>query len=105
MTAVNGERAGRYDVLSLAEGFHVHDMAALARLTAAERAAQLDIRERLWWHTDQMWDHAKAEARKAQVRNPAQDPRYSAVAAMRDLLAELRAHAADAIVAAGDNRS
>ena len=70
---------------------------ALARLSAGERAAQLDIRQRLWRYTDQMWDQAKAQA-----GNPSRDPRYSAIAAMRDLLAELRAHAVDAIHAAGD---
>lgn len=100
MTAANGERTvGRYDVLGLADRFHDHDMESLARLTPAERSAQLDARQRLWRYTDQMWDHAKAEA-----RNPAQDSRFSAIAAMRDLLAELRAHAADAIHAAGDDR-
>ena len=94
MTAANGERC---DVFGLAEGFHNQDMAALARLSAGERAAQLDIRQRLWRYTDQMWDQAKAQA-----GNPSRDPRYSAIVAMRDLLAELRAHAADAIHAAGD---
>jgi hypothetical protein len=94
---MNGER---YDVLGLANGFHDHDIAALARLTAAGRAAQLDARQRLWRFTDQAWDHAKTQS-----RNPAQDPRYRAIAAMRDLLAELCAHAADAIAEAGDDRS
>lgn len=62
MTAANGERC---DVFGLAEGFHNQDMAALARLSAGERAAQLDIRQRLWRYTDQMWDQAKAQAIQA----------------------------------------
>ena len=92
MAAGYGER---YDVYGLTEGFHDQDMAALAQLTARERAGQLDIRQRLWRYTDQMWDQAKLQA-----DNPAQDPRYSAIAVMRDLLAELRANAGDAV--AGD---
>lgn len=96
MTGVNGER---YDGLGFASAFNDHDMAALARLTAAERESQFDARQRLWWFVDQVWDQARAEA-----RNPSQDPRYRVIAELRDLLAELRAHAGDAIAAAGDDR-
>jgi hypothetical protein len=86
--------------IGLVNGFHDHDVAALGRLTAAGRAEQQEIRQRLYMYVDQIWDHVKAHSG---VVNPASHPDYSAVAGMRDLASELRGNASDASEAAGDH--
>jgi hypothetical protein len=86
--------------IGLVNGFHDHDVAALGRLTAAGRAEQQEIRERLYMYIDQIWDHVKAHSG---VMNPASHRDYSAVAGMRDLATELRGNAWDASEDAGDN--
>lgn len=96
-----GDDTHQFKAIGLADGFHDHDAAALARLTSAERAQQEDIRQRLYLYVDQIWDHVKEHSG---VENPASHPDYSAVAGMRDLVGELYANVRDARAAAGDDR-
>ncbi|HEX9542650.1 MAG TPA: hypothetical protein VGA04_31395 [Streptosporangiaceae bacterium] len=100
MPADDEELTDQFKAIGLADGFHDHDVAALARLTAAERGAQQEVRQRLYLYVDRIWDHVKAHSA---VENPASHPDYSAVAGMRDLAAELYGNARDARAAAGDD--
>jgi len=94
-----------FKAIDLADGFHDEDMAALDRLDPAGRAGQLQLRHQLWRYADAMWDHIKARHRGNGGDLPllADDPAYSAVAGIRDLAAELQAHAAEACARAGEN--
>jgi hypothetical protein len=106
------EQTDQFKAIDLADGFHEHDMAALARLTPAGRAEQRRLRERLHEYVDGIWDHVKAYAREVNLGGDpladdsgyplADDPSYSAVAGMRDLTAELCSNAEQASVNAGD---
>src|SRR5260370_1205399 len=97
MPADDEELTDQFKAIGLADGFHDHDVAALARLTAAERGAQQEVRQRLYLYVDRIWDHVKAHSA---VENPASHPHYSAVPGMRDLAAELYCNARAARAAA-----
>jgi hypothetical protein len=77
--------------IELCDGFTEHDNAALAELDAEQLAAQYEARRTLYEYVDNMWEQAKTGD-----RNPALDPRFSAVAGLRDLTAELLANAENA---------
>lgn len=70
------------------DGFAPHDLAALKRLPAEQYEAQRDARLALYDYCTDVWDRAKAEG-----QDPANDPRFAAVAALRDLTGGLAATA------------
>jgi hypothetical protein len=74
-----------------------HDQPALAALSAAQRAEQLAARRVLWEYLNALW-----EAPRARGESPADLPDYDAVAALRELFAELVAAAEQARDAAAD---
>jgi hypothetical protein len=79
--------------------FYELDGAALAQLTPQQRQLQVLARRALWLYADALWDAAKAAglkpANKAGV--------YNAIAALRDMGAELYGAATDAQSTAGDD--
>jgi predicted metal-dependent hydrolase len=74
-----------------------HDQPALAALSPAARAAQLAARRALWESLNAIW-----EAPRRHGESPADLPDYDAVAALRELFAELVAAAEQARHAAAD---
>jgi len=74
-----------------------HDQPALDALSAAQRAEQLAARRVLWKYVNALW-----EVPRARGESPADLPDYDAVAALRELFAELVAAAEQAPGAAGD---
>lgn len=78
----------------LCDGFSPHDAAALSTLSEDALAGQQQARQALFDYVDAMWDKAKEEGRA-----PADDPRFAAVAGLRDLAAELLANAENATAA------
>ncbi|MEH1124833.1 hypothetical protein [Micromonospora sp. CPCC 206061] len=92
-----GERDAQFAAIEVADGFHDHDTAALAALSAHQRADQVAARRALFDYVDAMWDGAKAKG-----LSPADLPEYAVVAGMRDLTAELLATAEQAQHDAGD---
>jgi hypothetical protein len=105
MASAHSDRAtGQAKAIDVADGFRDHDMAALSRLSPAGRAEQVQLRERLYRYVDAMWDQIKASHRRHGGAGPprADDPAYSAVAGMRDLLGELHTSALAAAQSAGE---
>lgn len=88
----------QFAAIDIANAFHEHDMAALARLSPAQRAEQAQARRALWRHVDAMWDWFKEQG-----LSPADLPQYDSVAALRDLSGELHAHAVQAQADAGED--
>lgn len=78
--------------IELCDGFTPHDVIALADLSPDALVAQYEARQVLFDHIDAMRDKAKLDAAHA----PANDPRFSAIAALRDVAAELVANAENA---------
>ena len=74
-----------------------HDQPALAALSPAQRAAQLAARRVLWEYVDALWQEPRQHG-----ESPADLPDYDAVAALRELFAELVAAAEQARDAAAD---
>ena len=91
------ESVHQFAAIALVDALAEHDSAGLARLTPAERAHQLRIRQDLHAYFDQLWDQPKTEG-----SHPADLPEYDSVAGIRDLTANLVAHVEMAQVAAGD---
>lgn len=72
-------------VAELIDGFHSHDMAALAAMTPQERAEQERARAAMLDYLDGMWDDLNRRGLR-----PADHPgQYNAVAALRDLTSHL----------------
>ncbi len=88
----------QFAAIDIADAFHEHDMASLARLDPAQRAEQARARHALWLYVDAMWDSFKAAG-----LSPADLPQYDSVAALRDLAGELYSHATQAQAAAGED--
>ncbi len=88
----------QFAAIDIANAFHEHDMAALARLEPAQRAEQARARRALWLYVDAMWDSFKQAG-----LSPADLPQYDSVAALRDLAGELHSHATQAQAAAGED--
>jgi hypothetical protein len=78
------ERDHQSMAIELCDGFTPHDQAHLATLSLAERQAQHEARQALYEYVDAMWDGLKEAGLE-----PANDPRFAAVAGMRDLAGEL----------------
>ncbi|APU15086.1 MULTISPECIES: hypothetical protein [Actinoalloteichus] len=78
-------------VIELCNGFTPHDHLALAALSGEELVAQYEARLALHEYVDAMWEQAKTDG-----HDPANDPRFSAVAGLRDLTAELLGNADNA---------
>ena len=106
------EPTDQFKATEVADGFHDHDMSALARMTPAERAEQRRIRECLHNYVDAMWDHLKTQVRAEKGLSDlsddpgypmADDPAFSAVAGMSDLASALADNAIEASNAAGDD--
>lgn len=70
--------------LELCDGFTPHDVIALGQLDQDALDAQSAARQALLDYVNAMWDKAKTDGHA-----PADDPRFSAVAGLRDLAAEL----------------
>jgi predicted metalloendopeptidase len=85
-------------MLEITDAFSEHDVTALAGLTPSERAEQMRIRQGLYDYIDAIW-----EAPKTAVFHPADDPRFDAVAALRDLAGSLVASVDQAQAEAGDD--
>lgn len=102
--AAGGEYDREYDpgehqtiASALADAFDEHDQAALAALTPAQRAEQLEARWALHRHVDAIWEDAKSRG-----LNPAVRPDWNVVAGLRDLTAALHDRATHAQADAGD---
>lgn len=89
------------------DAFHEHDGAALAKLTAAERADQLRARQVLESFLAAVWEAPKfravREGRDPDAAHPANDPAFSCVAGLLDLAQALVAQAEQAQADAGDD--
>lgn len=81
--------------VELCDGFTEHDSAALGELSADELVGQYEARLALDEYVAQMWEQARSG-----VRDPGVDPGLSAVAGLREVIAELLANAENA--GAGD---
>ncbi|CCH32999.1 hypothetical protein ABZ816_33345 [Actinosynnema sp. NPDC047251] len=77
--------------IELCDGFTPYDLVALGKLDQDALIAQYEARQALFDHVDAMWDKAKADGLA-----PADDPRFSAVAGLRDLARELLSNAENA---------
>jgi hypothetical protein len=97
--------SAQFKAIDLADAFHDRDAEQLDALDSVGRAGQQRAREALYQYVDQLWDTVKARARAEHGPdyNTADDPAYSGVAGMRDLLAELVATVHDAQVRADDD--
>lgn len=82
---------------ALADAFDAYDQAALAALTPAQRAEQLQARWVLHQHVDAIWEDAKSRG-----LNPAVRPEWGVVAGLRDLTAALHDRATQAQADVGD---
>ena len=76
----------------LVEAFDPFDRARLARMSEADRASQLDVRQLLHDYVEGLW----ADIEQAGER-PAVGEKYQAIAAMRELTGALRAIAFEAV--------
>lgn len=83
--------------IALIDAFWPYDLAALAALTPAQRAVQLQARWALYEHVDAIWEDAKNRG-----LNPAILPEWNVVAGLRDLTAALHATTMQAQAEAGD---
>lgn len=72
--------------VELCDGFTPLDQVALAALEPDGLVAQYEARLALYEYVDAMWDQAKADG-----HDPANNSRYGAVVALRDLTGELLA--------------
>lgn len=77
--------------IEVCNGFTPHDLIALGELSPDALVGQYEARQALFDYVDAMWDKAKADGRQ-----PADDPLFSAVAGLRDLAAELLSNAENA---------
>jgi hypothetical protein len=84
--------------IELIDAFIERDLAGLAGLDAAGRAAQLRARQAVCAYVDEVWEGAKARG-----LNPATDPEWNAVAGLRDLTNALVDQASQAQTEAGDD--
>jgi hypothetical protein len=96
--AISDEEPGAPQLapMALADAFRSHDIAALERLTAAEREEQERARAKLLSHVDQMWDEVNPR------RGGPGGPAASVIAGMRDIAIGLYSDARDAQRQAGD---
>jgi hypothetical protein len=96
--AANARWAERWRyVTDLLKDFHPADMDALAEMTVQGRADQLDLRERLADHVDQVWQRVQAAG--VDAVGPDQ---YTATKAMQTLIATLYDHVRMVSWAIGD---
>ncbi|GGJ96256.1 hypothetical protein GCM10010123_27760 [Pilimelia anulata] len=84
-------------MLDIADAFAALDRATLAGVNPHLRAGQLAARWDLWMFVERIWDDAGRRG-----IDPAADPRYAAVAALRDLMGTLYETADEAQRLAGD---
>lgn len=77
--------------IELCDGFTLHDVIALGELSPDALVAQYEARQALFDYIDAMWDKAKNDG-----HDPANEQRFSAIAGLRDLAAELLANAENA---------
>ncbi|MFB9178629.1 hypothetical protein ACFFX1_10855 [Dactylosporangium sucinum] len=97
MSDVDDELDHQGMAIELIDAFIEHDLAGLAGLDAAGRAAQLRARQAVYEFVDEVWEGAKARG-----LDPATDPDWNAVAGLRDLTNALVDHASQAQADAGD---
>ena len=94
-------------MIDVLDAFEVHDGAALAKLTAQERADQLRARQVLEAYLTAVWEAPKQravrEGHDPDDAHPANDPAFSCVAGLLDLTHALVAQAEQAQDAAGDD--
>ncbi len=83
--------------IELIDAFIEHDLAGLAGLDAAGRAARLRARQTVYEFVGEVWEGAKARG-----LDPATDPEWNAVAGLRDLANALVDQASQAQSEAGD---
>ncbi|GGK20029.1 hypothetical protein GCM10010124_10780 [Pilimelia terevasa] len=81
----------------VAAAFARYDRVTLAAVTPHLRAGQLAARWDLWMFVERVWDDARQRG-----DDPAADPRYAAVGALRDLVCSLYESADEAQRLAGD---
>jgi hypothetical protein len=77
--------------IELCDEFTPHDVIALGDLSPYALVAQYEARQALFDHIDAMWDKATNDS-----HDPANNPRFSAIAALRDLATELLTNAENA---------
>lgn len=77
--------------IELCNGFTPHDVIGLGALDREALVAQYEARQALFDYVDALWDKAKDDG-----HDPANDPRFSAVAGLRDLAQELLSNAENA---------
>jgi hypothetical protein len=98
MSDLHGDDAGdgaaeggvhpQFAMFEIIDGFQDHDALGLRSLTPAGRAKQLAARQELYDYLTDLWEHAKQVGEQ-----PGGDPRFLAVAALRDLAESLRSAA------------
>lgn len=81
--------------IELSAEFTPHDALALGDLSREELVAQYEARQALFDYIDALWDKAKNDGRVT-GHDPADQPRFSAIAGLRDLATELLANAENA---------
>ncbi|ALE76944.1 hypothetical protein FRP1_29835 (plasmid) [Pseudonocardia sp. EC080625-04] len=77
--------------IALCDGFTPHDVIGLAELDRDALITQYEARQVLFDYLDALWDRAKHAG-----GDPATDPRFTAVAGLRDLAQELLGNAENA---------
>ncbi|MEO6089761.1 MAG: hypothetical protein ABIQ18_42305 [Umezawaea sp.] len=77
--------------IELCDGFTPHDVIGLGELDREALVGQYEARQALFDYVDALWDKAKDDG-----HDPANDPRFSAVAGLRDLAQELLSNAENA---------
>ncbi len=88
----------QFAAIEILNAFHDHDEKALTELNAHGRAEQLEARQVFYDYVDAIWEQAKGAG-----LSPADLPEFDAVAALRDLAAELVSNAEQARANAGED--